>query len=326
MEVFNSALKNPVPPARKRTESKSEPPSQPYPERARDQPPESLASSKKKNSRRKHRNSHLGCGICKKRRIKCDENLPQCLNCVKGRLHCAYLNLDAPSRNALRMAQYNQNLRDDRLDDPSFKYAKDLAIASARDAQEVPPPPPPEAVPPPAAFPNPEIFPYPPAPKLVHPVYGQFVLQPGPAPIPYPMPQIVYQATDPMVQPPPPPPFGSPVVFIKNPEFDAPPMMPMPMPMRAPEEMNPQRLPQLPFSGPQLDASPSSLAISIATPSHAHTLRGNSVSSRKGEPMQLSTSPRAQAKALREGVKEEEAADYEAGDVEKVPLIKMLIS
>lgn len=71
---------------------------------------------KKKNSRRKHRNSHLGCGTCKKRRIKCDENLPSCLNCLKGKLHCAYLHLDVPARNALRMAQYNQNLRQDRLD------------------------------------------------------------------------------------------------------------------------------------------------------------------------------------------------------------------
>lgn len=68
---------------------------------------------KKRNSRRKHRNSHLGCGTCKKRRIKCDEMLPQCFNCVKGKLHCAYLNLDAPARNALLMAQHNQNMRGD---------------------------------------------------------------------------------------------------------------------------------------------------------------------------------------------------------------------
>lgn len=73
-------------------------------------------SKKKKNSRRKHRNSHLGCGTCKKRRIKCDETLPACLNCLKGKLHCAYLNLDNNARNALRIAQYNQNIRQDKLD------------------------------------------------------------------------------------------------------------------------------------------------------------------------------------------------------------------
>lgn len=71
---------------------------------------------KKKNSRRKHRNSHLGCGTCKKRRIKCDETLPACLNCLKGKLHCAYLNLDNNARNALRIAQYNQNIRQEKLD------------------------------------------------------------------------------------------------------------------------------------------------------------------------------------------------------------------
>ena len=75
-----------------------------------------LSSKRKRNSRRKHRNSHLGCGTCKRRRIKCDETLPSCLNCMKGKLHCAYLNLDNHARNALRLAQYNQSMRQDRLD------------------------------------------------------------------------------------------------------------------------------------------------------------------------------------------------------------------
>ncbi|ODV77750.1 uncharacterized protein CANTADRAFT_7247 [Suhomyces tanzawaensis NRRL Y-17324] len=77
----------------------------------------SVTKKKKKNSRRKHRNSHLGCGTCKKRRIKCDETLPACLNCLKGKLNCAYLNLDSTARNALRMAQFNQSLRQDKVDD-----------------------------------------------------------------------------------------------------------------------------------------------------------------------------------------------------------------
>lgn len=76
---------------------------------------EFFSSKRKRNSRRKHRNSHLGCGTCKKRRIKCDETLPSCLNCIKGKLHCAYLNLDNQARNALRLAQYNQSMRQERL-------------------------------------------------------------------------------------------------------------------------------------------------------------------------------------------------------------------
>lgn len=137
MDIFNSALKNPIPPPRKDSSETPAPPGSYYSTSSSETTPvsanistngsmsinsagETLApdlsvQKKKKNSRRKHRNSHLGCGTCKKRRIKCDENLPLCLNCLKGKLHCAYLNLDAPARNALRMAQYNQNLRQDKL-------------------------------------------------------------------------------------------------------------------------------------------------------------------------------------------------------------------
>lgn len=103
MEPFSVALKNPVPPPKK--DDLDEP---------GDQPGADASIKKKKNSRRKHRNSHLGCGTCKKRRIKCDENLPACLNCTKGKLHCAYMNLDLSARSALRMAQHNQNIRQDR--------------------------------------------------------------------------------------------------------------------------------------------------------------------------------------------------------------------
>lgn len=94
---------------------------------------------KKRNSRRKHRNSHLGCGTCKKRRIKCDEMLPQCFNCVKGKLHCAYLNLDAPARNALRMAQYNQNMRGEPPEELMTSYFKDCHTdpAQAAHAQQM---------------------------------------------------------------------------------------------------------------------------------------------------------------------------------------------
>lgn len=131
MDVFNLALKNPLPPRRdvageelpqvEKAETKTENGSDlksddkldDNEKTDNDKSDEGEEYRKRKSSRRKHRNSHLGCGTCKKRRIKCDENLPQCFNCVKGKLHCAYLNLDAPARNALRMAQYNQNLRQD---------------------------------------------------------------------------------------------------------------------------------------------------------------------------------------------------------------------
>lgn len=48
-------------------------------------------SNSKMPRRKKHRNSKLGCATCKRRRIKCTEDLPACSNCVKHRVHCEYL-------------------------------------------------------------------------------------------------------------------------------------------------------------------------------------------------------------------------------------------
>lgn len=156
MDVFNSALRNPLPPTRKKSASRK-----PDEYEQQELLPTALSASesaaapdhaallddarKKKNLRRKHRNSHLGCGTCKKRRIKCDEHLPQCFNCVKGKLHCAYLNLDAPARNALRMAQFNQNLRQERNDDP-VKLLKEMTAAQ-KEGKDLPQPPPAQPVP-----------------------------------------------------------------------------------------------------------------------------------------------------------------------------------
>ncbi|KAL4909520.1 hypothetical protein BDW74DRAFT_174721 [Aspergillus multicolor] len=41
-------------------------------------------------SRRTHRKSRLGCGNCKKRRIKCDEKRPMCSNCVHHSVDCDF--------------------------------------------------------------------------------------------------------------------------------------------------------------------------------------------------------------------------------------------
>lgn len=181
MDVFNSALRNPLPPARKKSERRRddfEPDI--LPEAAAEVEPPLLLHEKKKNLRRKHRNSHLGCGTCKKRRIKCDENLPQCFNCVKGKLHCAYLNLDAPARNALRMAQYNQNLRQDRRDETLPKFLKELA---PRKDKELAPQPAPDYYPgyvpfqvvQPQLAPQLAQAPTAPAPTLIQSPYGPVV-------------------------------------------------------------------------------------------------------------------------------------------------------
>lgn len=41
--------------------------------------------------RKRHRNSRLGCDTCKRRKVKCLEDLPQCKNCVRHKVKCDYL-------------------------------------------------------------------------------------------------------------------------------------------------------------------------------------------------------------------------------------------
>lgn len=44
--------------------------------------------------RRRHTNLKLGCLNCKRKKVRCDETLPECKNCLKGKKEtCSYLNL-----------------------------------------------------------------------------------------------------------------------------------------------------------------------------------------------------------------------------------------
>lgn len=45
---------------------------------------------RKVHLRRAHKKSHLGCQKCKKRRIKCDEQVPVCGHCKRGNIDCSY--------------------------------------------------------------------------------------------------------------------------------------------------------------------------------------------------------------------------------------------
>ncbi|KAE8370356.1 hypothetical protein BDV27DRAFT_79167 [Aspergillus caelatus] len=57
-------------------------------------------------SRKSHRKSRLGCGNCKRRRIKCDEVRPSCGGCLRHSVECDYqleessTNLPTPAENA----------------------------------------------------------------------------------------------------------------------------------------------------------------------------------------------------------------------------------
>lgn len=44
----------------------------------------------KRPSRRRHQKARTGCGICKRRHIKCDEAKPECQNCLTFKVRCEY--------------------------------------------------------------------------------------------------------------------------------------------------------------------------------------------------------------------------------------------
>ncbi|KAL3496357.1 hypothetical protein BJX62DRAFT_251197 [Aspergillus germanicus] len=54
------------------------------------------------HSRRAHRKSRLGCGNCKRRKIKCDEQRPTCGNCLRHTIFCDYSHY--PNANAPALA------------------------------------------------------------------------------------------------------------------------------------------------------------------------------------------------------------------------------
>ncbi|KAH7037557.1 uncharacterized protein B0I36DRAFT_314313 [Microdochium trichocladiopsis] len=52
-----------------------------------------------KASRRTHAKTRTGCKTCKSRKIKCDEEKPQCRNCTKHNVSCDYLHAPSPRHN-----------------------------------------------------------------------------------------------------------------------------------------------------------------------------------------------------------------------------------
>lgn len=62
------------------------------------------------STRRRHTNSKLGCLNCKRKKIRCNESLPICGNCAKGKKEtCSYLSLDQQEIDRIRLTH---SLRD----------------------------------------------------------------------------------------------------------------------------------------------------------------------------------------------------------------------
>lgn len=55
-----------------------------------------------RRSRRTHKNSRDGCPNCRANRIKCTEELPSCLNCVKKKYRCGYIDFPPERLNHIR--------------------------------------------------------------------------------------------------------------------------------------------------------------------------------------------------------------------------------
>ncbi|WQF77052.1 Putative zn(2)Cys(6) fungal-type DNA-binding domain-containing protein [Colletotrichum destructivum] len=80
------------------------------------------------SGRRSHRKSKHGCGVCKKRHIKCDETRPECRNCVMGERLCSYL---APGSNPISLLPSTTNS----VSTPS-SVASDHVLVVPRDTAE----------------------------------------------------------------------------------------------------------------------------------------------------------------------------------------------
>lgn len=74
-----------------------------------------MVEEKKGPKRKKHRNSKLGCATCKRRRVKCMEDLPACTNCIKHRVHCEYLDYTEAQLDEIRKSKRVQLVEQDNI-------------------------------------------------------------------------------------------------------------------------------------------------------------------------------------------------------------------
>ncbi|ODV64962.1 hypothetical protein HYPBUDRAFT_114957 [Hyphopichia burtonii NRRL Y-1933] len=84
----------------------------------------SISALKKEKGprRRKHKNSKNGCPNCKRRRVKCSEDLPSCLNCIKHKTRCGYLDYNEDQILELKKS------KDSDQDLSTLKPIKDLSL------------------------------------------------------------------------------------------------------------------------------------------------------------------------------------------------------
>ncbi|CAI5757673.1 unnamed protein product [Candida verbasci] len=80
--------------------------------------------------RRKHTNSRLGCLNCKKKKIRCDEILPSCKNCLKGKNQtCSYLSLSVQEIEKIKLTHSLRNSQN-KLLNQDFRLPSNIASLS----------------------------------------------------------------------------------------------------------------------------------------------------------------------------------------------------
>lgn len=68
----------------------------------------------KQRTRRSHKNSKDGCPNCRAKRVKCGEELPSCLQCIRKKCRCGYL--DFPPERLEHLARKNESKREAALE------------------------------------------------------------------------------------------------------------------------------------------------------------------------------------------------------------------
>lgn len=97
----------------------------------------SKAAKPPTNTRRRHTNSKLGCLNCKRKKIRCDETLPLCDNCSRGKKErCSYLELSSSETNRIRLAHLLRNSQN-RLLSQNYRLPTSSTNVERRPADDV---------------------------------------------------------------------------------------------------------------------------------------------------------------------------------------------
>ncbi|KAK7203846.1 hypothetical protein BZA70DRAFT_282221 [Myxozyma melibiosi] len=72
----------------------------------------SASASKAVVRRKSHRKSKTGCVTCRQRRVKCDEQLPVCANCIRHKVRCDYADLSSDAIRDRHLAQIVEHIID----------------------------------------------------------------------------------------------------------------------------------------------------------------------------------------------------------------------